>query len=312
MKDMNKILPLILLTVITNGLFGQTIKLIEPKDTSVHDYYVVEPKDSIKGVLVLLPGSYQDAESIFPETKLHNVAYLHNLLVVAFTCGKTKAYIDEPTIQNINGVLGHVLEIYKIPKDNFAIGGYSAGGAIALSYAEYCKQFPTKAIINPQAVFTADSPVDLVDIWNTFNRELKKNYSKPAMNEAKFFLKTMQEDLNGTPETNLENYIKHSPFYTKSEDGGNAKYLLETSVRLYHDPDIVWQLKNRRRSLFDMNILCASEMINYLLLNGNNNAELVIADRPAMRSQGYRHPHSWSIIEEVDCILWIKKTIGIQ
>lgn len=309
---MRKIGLFLVLVYTSVGLLGQVIQEVEFKYSEEHDHYlVVEPLESIEGVLVLLPGSYQEAESIFPETKLHNVAYLHNLLVVAFKCGETKAYIDEPTISNINAVLKHVIKKYNVPKDKFVIGGYSAGGMIALSYTEYCNQYPEKAIINPQAVFTADSPVDLIDIWYTFNRELEKNFSEPAMNEANAFLKTMNEDLNGTPDTNLENYIKHSPYYNGSKDGGNAKYLLETAVRLYHDPDIVWQLKYRRRSLFDMNILCASAMINYLLLNGNDRAELIIADRPAMRSHGFRHPHSWSIIEEVDCVLWIKKALGI-
>ena len=309
---MNKLLTLVLLTTIATGLFGQVIKVIEPKDTSVDDYFVVEPKGKIKGAMVLLPGGNLEPESIFPETKLHNVAYLHNILVVALSYGKTTIYLNDSVLHNINSVLIDLIEKYDIPKDKFVIGGFSAGGLTALSYTEYCKQYPDKSVINPQAVFTADSPVDLVDIWNTFQRELKKNYSQDAMNEAKYYLNKMQNDLNGTPENNLDNYIKHSPYYNGADDGGNAKFLLETSVRLYHDPDIVWQLKNRRRSLFDMNILCASAMINYLLLNGNYKAELVIADRPAMRSNGVRHPHSWSVIEEVDCILWIKKTLEIE
>ncbi|NOU58494.1 alpha/beta hydrolase family protein [Marinifilum caeruleilacunae] len=310
---MRKIGLLFILISFSTGISAQLIREIKLNYSSSNDhYFVVEPKGNIQGALVLLPGSYQEAESIFPETKLHNVAYLHNLLVVAFTCGKTKAYIDDQTLENIDTVLDHVIKTFHVPKDKFAIGGYSAGGVIALTYAEHCKQYPHKAVINPQAVFTADSPVDLVDVWYTFNREVEKNFSEAAMNEAKAFLKTMKEDLNGTPHTNLENYIKHSPFYSKADDGGNAKYLLQTAVRLYHDPDILWQLKNRRRSLFDMNILCASAMVNYLLLQGNEKAELMIADRPGTRSDGFRHPHSWSIIEEVDCILWIKKSLGIE
>ena len=303
----------LILTACLNSSFGQIIKEVEFEYSSTNDHYlVVEPKDSIEGVLVLLPGSYQEAESIFPETKLHNVAYVNNLLVVAFTCGITKAYIDEPTIHNINTVLKHVLEKYKVPEDKFVIGGYSAGGVIALSFTEYCKQYPDKAVIDPQAVFTADSPVDIVDLWYTLNRELEKNYSEAAMNEAKRFLETMKEDLTGTPDTNLENYIKYSPYYHGAKDGGNMKYLLNTAVRLYHDPDILWQLKYRRRDFYDMNVLCASAMINKLLMSGNERAELMIADRPGLRSSGFRHPHSWSIIEEVECIYWIRNCLSIK
>jgi len=301
-----------LLICATTGSFGQVIKEIQSKDATVENYFVVEPKGDIKGAMILLPGGNLEPESIFPETKLHGVAFLHNILVVTLSYGKTTIYLNDTVLHNINTVLTEVIEKYKIPKDKFVMGGYSAGGVTALSYTEYCKQFPDKSVINPQAVFTADSPVDLVDVWYTFQREIKKNYSQVAMNEAKYYLDKMQTDLKGTPLNNLDNYIKHSPYYNGAEDGGNAKYLLNTAVRLYYDPDVIWQLKNRRRSLFDMNELCASAMINYLLLNGNDRAEFMIADRPAMRSDGSRHPHSWSVIEEVECIIWIEKILKIK
>lgn len=309
---MNKTGLIVLMICITTGVFGQVIKEIESQNSSVDSYFVVEPQGDIKGAMILLPGGNLNPESIFPETKLHNVAYLHNILVVALSYGKTTMYLNESVIQKVNSVLTEIIKEYNISKDEFVIGGFSAGGVTALSYTEYCKQYPDKSVINPQAVFTADSPVDLVDLWYTFQRELKKNYSEIAMREANIYLKRMQTDLNGSPEDNLDNYIKHSPYYNGADDGGNMRYLLNTAVRLYHDPDIVWQLKNRRRDLFDMNILCASAMINKLLLMGNERAELIIADRPAMRSHGFRHPHSWSIIEEVDCVLWIKKALDIK
>jgi hypothetical protein len=306
-------LTLLLLFGVSIITKSQTIKEISIDKTSSPDkYYVVEPKDSIKGVLLLLPGSYQEAESIFPETKLHNVAYVNKILVVTFTCDKTKAYIDESIIFKINRVLTDVIVKYKIPRDKFVIGGYSAGGMISLSFVEYCKQYPEKAVINPQAVFTVDSPVDLIDLWYTLNREIEKNFSEAAINEANAFLKTMKEDLKGTPEDNLGNYIKHSPYYHGIKDGGNVKFLNDIPVRLYHDPDILWQLKNRRRDFFDMNELCASAMINKLLLMGNDKAEFMISDRPGYRSNGYRHPHSWSIVEEVECIQWIRKCLRIK
>ncbi len=307
---MKSILTLLLICSSTI-LFSQSVK--EITFNKAHEsYFVVEPKDEIKGVLVLLPGGTQEPETIFPDSKLHNVAYLHNLLVVAMSYGQETIYLNDSIINEMNLVLEDVIKRYKVSKDKFAIGGFSAGGVMSLSFTEYCKQYPQKAVIDPQAVFTADSPVDLIDIYYTFKRELKKNYSDAAMTEARFYLKRLERDLKGTPETNLENYIKHSPFYNGADDGGNMKYLLNTAVRLHHDPDIVWQLKNRRRDLFDMNILCASAMINKLLLQGNNRAELIIADRPAKRSHGFRHPHSWSVIEEVDCILWIKKVLEID
>lgn len=44
-------------------------------------------------------------------------------------------------------------------------------------------------------------------------------------------------------------------------------------------------------------------MVNWLLLHGNDKAEFVVADIPAMISNGERNTHEWSVTEEVSCIL---------
>ncbi len=291
---------------------GQSHKKIEAPDGRFEPYFVVEPKGEIRGAMVLLPGGSQEPESIFPETKLHNVAYLHNILVIAMSYGKTTIYLTDEVLGRMDAVLADAMVRYGIPRDKFVIGGYSAGGTTALSYTVHCKQHTETALIDPQAVFTADSPVDVAVVWYTLQRELKKNHSEAAMAEAQYFLPQIEKDMEGTPENNMDNYIRHSPFSLFAEDGGNAKYLIHTPVRVHHDADIVWQIENRRRSFYDMNEPQASAMINYLRLNGNDRAEFVLADRPALRSSGSRHPHSWSVIEEVGCILWVKECLDIR
>ena len=303
---------LLLLVCITGGMYGQTIREIKPADASVDPYFVVEPQGDIQGALILLPGGSLPPESIFPETKLHNVAYLHNLLVVAVDYGKTTIYMTDDALHRINTVLAEVMEKYGIPKDRFVIGGYSAGGITALCYAVHGKRYPGQAMIEPAGVFTADSPVDLTEVWYSLNREIEKNFSAAAVNEARYFLPHIEADMGGTPETHPENYIDHSPFTYRAKDGGNVKYLLNIPIRLHHDTDVAWRLENRRQDLFDMNDSWASAMVNWLLIHGNDRAEFVAADRPARMSNGVRNTHAWSVIEEVGCILWAKKCLGME
>ncbi len=78
---------------------------------------------------------------------------------------------------------------------------------------------------------------------------------------------------------------------------------------VYHDIDVDWLLKQRRRNLFDSNQLSSSELINRLMLMGNERAEFMISKQPGMRSNGMRHPHSWSIVDEIECIQWILKLL---
>ena len=117
----------------------------------------------------------------------------------------------------------------------------------------------------------------------------------------------MKDELKGTPETNFSNYVSHSPFTRELKQQGNEKYLMNIPVRLYHDVDLVWQLKNRRRSAFDNNVASASELIARLMLAGHEKAELMIAKQPGYRSNGMRHTHSWSIVDEVEFIQWMKQ-----
>jgi len=143
-------------------LYGQNYEKII-FNTSISDgyYLVVQPNsDELKGALLLLPGFGQDAESIFPESKLPNVAYVNGILTVALA-GGLKLYADDPVVERFNQALEHIKDKYGVPADKFIIGGYSAGGTISLRYAEYCNEMKDEAPIIPQAVFTVDSPVDL-------------------------------------------------------------------------------------------------------------------------------------------------------
>lgn len=288
--------------------FGQTFEKVLFNDNNVEDYYILlKPSDSeIKGVLVLLPGYGENPESIFPESKLFNVAYGNGILTMAIAGGQ-KIYADELVVEKINRGLNDLLKKNPtLDKTKFVVGGFSAGGTISLRYVELCKENPNQYPIVPKGVFTVDSPIDLFDIWNYFHREIEKNFSTAGVFEAKFVIDIMKKEI-GTPETNEERYNQLTPFNTNLKELGNEKYLLDVPVRLYKDIDVEWQLKERRRSLFDTNQLTASELIKRLLLSGNEKAEFMTAKIPGYRSSGLRHPHSWSIIDEVEFIQWTLK-----
>jgi len=113
----------------------------------------------------------------------------------------------------------------------------------------------------------------------------------------------------GDPVRNVDIYNKLTPFNSSLSESGNEKFLRNTPVRVYEDIDVEWQLQNRRRSLYDSNALDASELINRLLLSGNERAEFMTAKQPGYRSSGLRHPHSWSIVDEVELIQWALKNL---
>ena len=301
-----------LLTVFTlltlSSVLGQNFEKVVFNDKDADDYYIQlkPPTGKINGALILLPGYAEKAESVFPSSNLFNTAYANDIWTIAIAGGE-KIYADEKVIDKLNrGLADFIKRNPNVPKDKFVIGGFSAGGTICLRYAEYSIKNPSNTPITFRGVFTVDSPIDLVDAWDYFQREIKKNYSQAGVFEAKFISEKMNKEI-GTPETNPKKYNELTPFNHRLTEAGNEKHLKNIAVRVYHDVDVEWQLKQRRRSLFDSNELTSSELINRLMLMGNERAEFMTTKQPGMRSNGTRHPHSWSIVDEVECIQWTLK-----
>ncbi|MEP7111087.1 MAG: hypothetical protein ABI760_24030 [Ferruginibacter sp.] len=281
----------------------------DAKDSTAGYYLAIRPQSKeIKGVMVLLT-SFMAPENLLPETKLHNVAFANDILtIVAFM--KQKLYADSFAIQRINIILKDVVARFSADTSRFALAGYHEAGNIALRYTELTFEHQSQFLVQPKAVFTIDSPVDLFGLWHWSERQIKKNYWPGTVGDARYYLDIMTKE-NGTIYNNLENYKRLSPFNKEDETTGNEKYLVNAAVRLYYDTDIDWQLKNRRNSLYDTKMPDASELINRLLLLGNNKAEFVASRQPGLRSNGIRHPNSLSIVDEVACIQWIKKSLDI-
>ena len=274
-------------------------------------YLAMEPRQEAKGMLVLLPGFGQIPQMVFPETQIPNIAYANNILTI-IVAGGDKIYVDETVNQHLNRTMKDALERYNIPKDKVVIGGFSAGGTIALRYTEKCLESPEQYPIQPSAVFTVDSPVDLFELWRYMEREIERDFSDVGMNEANFVMDLMKRELGGTPETHKEKYEVFTPFNAMERKPGNEQWLKNLPVRLHHDIDLVWLLKNRRRSAYDMNATPASELISRLQLMGNEKAELIISEQAGKRSNGQRHPHSWSIVDPIEFIQWVKKCLDFE
>ncbi|WP_336518236.1 hypothetical protein [Pollutibacter soli] len=300
---------LVVLFLILTGCHSSPAQ--SPKKISVNHndpasgyYLVIKPAtDKIKGVLVLLDGFNGNPESVLQETKLPVTAAANGYLTIVAAMGP-KMYADSTVVSKLNLLMDDVKKRFKVNADQFLIGGFSAGGTIALRYAELAKEMPEKTTVYPKAVFAVDSPVDIFSIYHFFEEQIRKNYSDPAVQEAIFVSQLMKQE-HGVPDSNRSTYLQLTPFYEKMEGLGNEKFLKDTPVRLYHDVDINWRLKERLQSGYDANLLNASEMILRLMVLKNKKAEFV-SGRKGYRSNGTRHPHSWNIVDEVEFVEWMK------
>ncbi|MDQ3046765.1 MAG: hypothetical protein M3R27_04390 [Bacteroidota bacterium] len=288
--------------------YSQGIKKIVLNENDFHSghYLVVEPEntDSISGVLFLLAGFGQIPEDTPPETKLHNVAFANNILTI-FYAGGNKLYADSLTQLKITKVIEDVITRYKVKKNTFVLGGYSAGGMLAMRYVELCNQFPDKFPIQPKGIFTVDSPIDIFTIYEQLEESAKNNYSELAVEEAVRAMGHIKNDF-GVPRQNIEIYGKLTAFSMNKEYSQNEKFLKNIAVRTYHDVDISWRIKNRNQTVHGSNYEVTAELINRLVLMGNDKAEFMQSFETGYRSNGQRHPHSWSIVNEVEFMQWMK------
>lgn len=281
------------------------------KDSTTLFYELVHPNTKPMGALIILPGSGETIADVKQQIKLHQLAAQKGLLVIfpSINWGTNKHNAEH---QFLDTIFKKVVKDYHIPKDRFIIGGFSGGGMVALTYTQKANRSPNSTYIKPRAVFGIDPPLDYEHLWNHCKKDIERNVSPAAVSEGKWIMDSYTQEFGGPPEQYRQNYIRYSIFSYSEKDGGNAKYLINTPVLLYTEPDIEWQMKNRQRDYYDLNCVDIAAMINLLQIKGNKNAVLKVTANKGVRMNGQRHPHSWSIMDPQECLRWILTQLAAQ
>ena len=92
-------------------------------------------------------------------------------------------------------------------------------------------------------------------------------------------------------------------------DGGNARLLKDTPVRIYIEPDLAWRVENWNQDAYSSNVIDGTTLVNVLRLLGNTSAELMTTSGKGYRAGGQRNPHSWSIVDESELSEWLLKAL---
>ncbi len=299
---MKSILTLFFLFLVEIAI-GQQFKVVfkNPKDSSQNFYVVRPPKDIIKGLLVLNDRALSDSakmkaydSGIMTLTVVPSSNFLNNLT-------------SDSLLIAIDRMINEVIVDNKIAENKVVIGGMSAAGTGAIRYAQYCFANTSTNAIKPLGVFAVDSPLDYERLWNEAEKSVLKNFNLDAAEEGKALMEFLKKKLRGTPKTNIKSYRLISPFCYTATNGGNAYLLNHLAVRLYTEPDINWWINNRRKDYYDINAIDNAALINQLKINGNAKAEIIITHNKGFREDGGKHPHSWSIIDEIELLLWCNK-----
>ncbi|PKP16964.1 MAG: hypothetical protein CVU07_05200 [Bacteroidetes bacterium HGW-Bacteroidetes-23] len=292
-----RILSILLLFMIS-GCFSSDKE--SNKKTIAIDYELVKA-ESQKALLILFPCFPCDAENTKTEFKIIDVAQKNNISVLMMNFNQ-HLYLEKEEKEKLAKQLNSILKEENLKSENIFIGGFSSGGNVSFLLSNYLIQ--TKNNIQPKGVFLVDSPIDLLELYKTSQKNIEKNISAESLEESKWIVSEFDK-IFGVPSSGIKKYEENSPFTFQSKSIQNISYLKDVKLRLYTEPDTIWWKENRANEYEDLNAHSIEKLAEELKKQNFKKTELIKTTDKGYRSNGNRHPHSWSIVDENDLVKWI-------
>lgn len=288
--------------------FGQIKEVVynNPKDTTTNYHYAFKPSGQVKGLLLLLTSFGENLQIASNETDIQKVAAENGLITVfaSLQDGTQTFFVDSVSQNTLDKLIIDLQKKYAIKDKPFYLGGFSLGGSGVVKYAE--RAYASTTLARPKAIFAIDPPLDFERMYLSFEYTLRFSPVDKVKKEADYFIKRFQYEFQSTPQIDKALFQKISPYSFSDPSQTNIKTLINCPILLISEPEIAWQMEERNRSLYDLNTLDCSLVINSLRLLGNKNATLVLTnDKGYRRLTGFKNPHSWSIADSEQTIKWL-------
>ena len=290
--------------------FSQSYEYVynNPADSTYNCYLTVHPNtETIKGLMIRDYSNLPDVSKKSPY-QFSSLCADAGLMVLYTNSSNIfpELFISDHTMKILDKMVNEVIKAHDIPKDNIFIGGISASGARALRYAQYCAQGKSKVKI--KGVFSVDSPLDLERFYYSAKKH-QHNFKAGMLWEANHMIPYFQNMFSGGPDQFYEAY-KQASVYTQTDSlGGNAMLLKDTDIILFHEPDIDWWLHERGATYYDFNSYDIAAFALTLKMLGNESVQLITTSGKGFDRKGNRNCHSWTIVDEVYLINWIKERL---
>lgn len=267
-------------------------------------YTIYLPKGDIRGALVY-PGIVPDSTKQNDALEVINIAIKNNLAIILLSTGRSIDFLfTNEEIKSLDSVLHNALVKGNLKDKPIIFVGMSLGGTVIMRHAEYCLKGKSEFGIKPNALVLIDAPLDFVKWWYSCEKDKRNNYNKTAYFEANWTNYYLEENLNGTPENAMQNYIEYSPYVYTDTIKSKLSLYNKMPVLAITEPDIHWWMEERGKDYYSLNSFDLAAFINDLRIRGNKEARLVITSGKGYRENGMRHPHSWSIVDIEELIKW--------
>ncbi|WP_157676797.1 hypothetical protein [Chryseobacterium sp. T16E-39] len=268
------------------------------------DHFELKVASPQKAILILFPCYPCNIEHTQTEAKFLKDIEKQGISTLLLDYNQ-KLYLTEAEKKKYTETLNTIFNENNIKKENIFIGGFSSGGNVALLVSSYL--IKTGNPIQPKGLIVVDSPIDLEELYKGAKNDVRKNKDAEAAAEGKFLVDLLEKEI-GTPQNDIEKYKNYSPYLVSSNSTNHIKYLKNIKVRLYCEPDLDWQLKNKNRKYEDLNAYKLESAYHSLLNIGSHQVEFIKTENRGIRANGQKHPHSWNIVEPESLIHWMLQT----
>lgn len=272
---------------------------VEIKTTEAYELHKVEGSEI---VLILFPGGGATSKETKEEFKILPIATDQNISVLLMNFNR-HLWIDKNQTENLSKELNTIFQENDLSTSQVYIGGMSIGGNVALTLSNFL--YENKSAVVPKGVFMVDSPIDLYGLYQSSLKDINNpDLSEDRVAEPKWIVNYFEEKFG--KESMLKNIQKISPF-TRISQTINVPHLKDAKLRFYTEPDAAWHKKNRQTDFENTNAYAIQQIANQLKTTQNwKKFELIETEYKGFRSNGERHPHSWSIVEIDALIKWMK------
>lgn len=271
-----------------------------PVNIVITEQYELHVPENQQKLLILFPGFFGNAKRVLKESILVEKCTQENIAVLLLNYNG-KLFLTKAEKQDLSEQVSEAIQENDLSIAEIYLGGFSSGGNLALLLAKQLEKFQGGKF-KATGVFVIDSPVDLAQLYQSSKETIDKNYSEASVKEAKFIIAYLEGKL-GNPCDNLSNYERLSPFLAKTNYIENIQFET-TAVKIYTEPALEWNKKYRGRNFEELNAFQLKQMAKALLENGVE-VDYYQTENQGYRSNGDRHPHSWSVLEEEEIVAWM-------
>jgi len=271
-------------------------------------YTLMLPNEKeIEGTLIFFEDSGYDkknknSKQIYSQASENGFAVLSVSTEIPFDF-----YFTKESVSAIHGLIEEVFMNHDLPNENIFLLGIGLGGHRALRHIKIMNEENFEFQLNIDGVVICNSILDWNRKWYQYDREIRLN--RNDLWEPKFVIYMLETYLNGTPQTNPEDYNDFSSYSYFDQENENTSMYTNYSIRAYIEPAIKYWLTKRLKTMYENNSPDMVGLLAELELAGNKNTELIVLQPEDNPSQRKNPDTTWNAIDKVELMEWILEQV---